>query len=75
VAAGAPDRDAVLVQQVQDLFGGVSGELLDVHRGQPDVQVRGAQEPCTSSCSAPPVAVPAGTSKFWQLRRPVWSAK
>ena len=48
MAAAAPDRDpvlAVLVQQVQDLFGGVSGELLDVHRGQPDVQVRGAQEP------------------------------
>jgi hypothetical protein len=45
VAAGAPDRDAVLVQQVRDLFGGVSGELFDVHRGQPDVHVRGAQEP------------------------------
>ena len=48
MAAGAPDRDpvlAVLVQQVQDLFGGVSGELLDVPRGQLDVKVRGAPEP------------------------------
>ena len=48
MAAAAPDRDpvlAVLVQQVQDLFGGVSGELLDVPRGQLDVKVRGAPEP------------------------------
>ena len=48
MVAAAPDRDpvlAVLVQQVQDLFGGVSGELLDVPRGQLDVKVRGAPEP------------------------------
>ena len=43
VAAGAPDRDAVLVQQVQDLFGALSGELLDVSRAHPHSPNRSPQ--------------------------------
>ena len=33
-----------LCSQVQDLFGGVPGELLDMYGGQPDVEIVGAQE-------------------------------
>ena len=33
-----------LCSQVQDLFDGVPGELLDMYGGQPDVEIGGAQE-------------------------------
>ncbi len=39
-----PDGDAVPVQVVEDLVGGVAGELLDVRGGQADVGVGGAEE-------------------------------